>query len=326
MLARDLLDALAGGDAVSGAALARKAGVTRAAVWKQIEALRLKGVPVEAKVGGGYRLPWPTELLDGQRIRAGLAPGTSAQVGMLEVHWEIDSTSSEIARRIPVLDDLAFVMAETQSAGRGRRGRPWLSPPGMNLYLSVLKRFDGGFASLSGLSLAVGVMLVRALGELGIRTAGLKWPNDVLAGNAKLAGILVELSGEYSGPCAAVIGVGLNIRLPDSVHERAGQPITDLASIVGGDPPGRNHIATVVVTELAEGLRTFERHGFAAFADEYAANDLLRDVPLRILDPRGDFEAVGEGVDERGALRVRVADGSLVTVDSAEVSVRRSAP
>lgn len=326
MLARDLLDALAGGDAVSGAALARKAGVTRAAVWKQIEALRLKGVPVEAKVGGGYRLPWPTELLDGQRIRAGLAPRTSAQVGMLEVHWEIDSTSSEIARRIPVLDDLAFVMAETQSAGRGRRGRPWLSPPGMNLYLSVLKRFDGGFASLSGLSLAVGVMLVRALGELGIRTAGLKWPNDVLAGNAKLAGILVELSGEYSGPCAAVIGVGLNIRLPDSVHERAGQPITDLASIVGGDPPGRNHIATVVVTELAEGLRTFERHGFAAFADEYAANDLLRDVPLRILDPRGDFEATGEGVDERGALRVRVADGSLVTVDSAEVSVRRSAP
>lgn len=326
MLARDLLDALAGGDAVSGAALARKAGVTRAAVWKQIEALRLKGVPVEAKVGGGYRLPWPTELLDGQRIRAGLAPETSAQVGMLEVHWEIDSTSSEIARRIPVLDDLAFVMAETQSAGRGRRGRPWLSPPGMNLYLSVLKRFDGGFASLSGLSLAVGVMLVRALGELGIRTAGLKWPNDVLAGNAKLAGILVELSGEYSGPCAAVIGVGLNIRLPDSVHERAGQPITDLASIVGGDPPGRNHIATVVVTELAEGLRTFERHGFAAFADEYAANDLLRDVPLRILDPRGDFEAVGEGVDERGALRVRVADGSHVTVDSAEVSVRRSAP
>lgn len=326
MLARDLLDALSGGESVSGAALARQAGVTRAAVWKQIEALRLKGVPVEAKVGGGYRLPWPTELLDGQRIRADLAPGTLAQVGMIEVHWDIDSTSSELARRIPVLDDLAFVLAESQSAGRGRRGRTWLSPPGMNLYLSVLKRFDGGFASLSGLSLAVGVMLVRALGELGVRTAGLKWPNDILAGNAKLAGILVELSGEYSGPCAAVIGVGLNIRLPDSLHERAGQPITDLASIVGGDPPGRNRIAAAVVAELTEGLKAFERHGFAAFADEYAANDLLRDVPLRILDPRGDFDAVGQGVDERGALRVRRADGTLATVDSADVSVRRSAP
>lgn len=325
MLARDLLEALAGGDAVSGAVLAKKAGVTRAAVWKQIEALRLKGVPVEAKVGGGYRLPWPTELLDGQRIRAALPPAISAGVGMLEVHWEIDSTSSELARRIPVLDDLAFVISESQSAGRGRRGRPWLSPPGMNLYLSVLKRFDAGFASLSGLSLAVGVMLIRALGEVGIRTPGLKWPNDVLAGNAKLAGILVELSGEYSGPCAAVIGVGVNIRLPDDLHERAGQPITDLASVTGGDPPGRNRFASAVVAELTEGLRTFERHGFAAFADEYAANDLLRGESLRIIDPRGEYIAVGEGVDERGALRVRRTDGELVTVDSAEVSVRRSA-
>ncbi|HEY4292647.1 biotin--[acetyl-CoA-carboxylase] ligase [Luteibacter sp.] len=326
MLARDLLEALAGGDAVSGAALARKAGVTRAAVWKQIEALRLKGVPVEARVGGGYRLPWTTELLDGQAIRAGLAPETLARVGMLEVHWDIDSTSSELARRVPVLDDLAFVMAEAQSAGRGRRGRTWLSPPGMNLYLSVLKRFDGGFASLSGLSLAVGVMLLRALADLGIRTPGLKWPNDVLAGNAKLAGVLVELSGEYLGPCAAVIGVGLNIRLPDSLHERAGQPITDLASIMGGDPPGRNRIAAAVVAELTEGLLAFERHGFAAFAEEYAANDLLRGQSLRIIDPRGEYDATGEGVDERGALRVRRANGEHVTVDSAEVSVRRAAP
>jgi BirA family biotin operon repressor/biotin-[acetyl-CoA-carboxylase] ligase len=324
MLARDLMEALAGGDAVSGATLARQAGVTRAAVWKQIEALRLKGVPVEAKVGGGYRLPWTTELLDAQRIRASLSPDISPRVGMIETHWEIDSTSSELARRIPTLDDLAFVMAETQSAGRGRRGRVWLSPPGMNLYLSVLKRFDGGFASLSGLSLAVGVMLIRALDELGIRTAGLKWPNDVLAGHAKLAGILVELSGEYSGPCAAIIGVGLNIRLPDSVRERAAQPVTDLADLAGGLPPGRNQVATAVVSALAEGLLAFERHGFAAFAAEYAANDLLRDQPLRIVDPRGDYHATGEGVDERGALRVRRADGERVTVDSADVSVRRS--
>jgi BirA family biotin operon repressor/biotin-[acetyl-CoA-carboxylase] ligase len=243
---------------------------------------------------------------------------------MLEVHWEIDSTSSELARRIPVLDDLAFVMAETQSAGRGRRGRTWLSPPGMNLYLSVLKRFDSGFASLSGLSLAVGVMLIRALDDLGIRTAGLKWPNDVLAGNAKLAGVLVELSGEYSGPCAAIIGVGLNIRLPESLHERADQPITDLASLSGGQPPGRNRVAAAVVASLSEGLLSFERHGFAAFAKEYAASDLLQGQPLRVIDPRGEYNATGEGVDERGALRVRRATGEMVTVDSAEISVRRS--
>ncbi|QWT18767.1 biotin--[acetyl-CoA-carboxylase] ligase [Bacillus sp. NP157] len=324
MLARDLLEALSGGDAVSGATLARQAGVTRAAVWKQIETLRLKGVPVDAKVGGGYRLPWPTQLLDGPTIRAACRPETLPHIGMLEIHWEVDSTSSELARRNPVLDDLAFVLAESQSAGRGRRGRTWLSPPGMNLYLSVLKRFDGGFASLSGLSLAVGVMLMRALDDLGIRTAGLKWPNDVLAGDAKLAGILVELSGEYSGPCAAVIGVGLNIRLADSLHERAGQPITDLAALTGGQPPDRNRVAAAVVTALADGLRAFERQGFAAFSKEYAASDVLLGQPLRIIDPRGEYPATGEGVDERGALRVRRADGELVSVDSAEVSVRRN--
>jgi BirA family biotin operon repressor/biotin-[acetyl-CoA-carboxylase] ligase len=326
MLARDLLEALAGGDAVSGASLARQAGVTRAAVWKQMEALRLKGVPVEAKVGGGYRLPWPTQLLEAKAIRAACPPAIVPHIGMLEVHWDIDSTSSELARRNPVLDDLSFVLAEAQSAGRGRRGRTWLSPPGMNLYLSVLKRFDGGFASLSGLSLAVGVMILRALDEVGIRTAGLKWPNDVMAGNAKLAGILVELSGEYSGPCAAVIGVGLNIRLPDSLHERAGQPITDLAALTGGQPPDRNHVAAAVVSALADGLRAFERQGFAAFAKEYAASDLLVGESLRVIDPRGEYIATGEGVDERGALRVRRADGEAVTVDSAEVSVRRSGP
>lgn len=324
MLARDLLQALADGEPVSGAALARHAGVTRAAVWKQIEALRLKGVPVDAKVGGGYRLPWPVQLLDAPSIRQCLPAAASSALGMLEVHWELDSTSSELARRNPVLDDLAFVLAETQSAGRGRRGRAWLSPPGMNLYLSVLKRFDAGFASLSGLSLAVGVMLIRALDDLGIRTAGLKWPNDLLAGNAKLAGILVELSGEYSGPCAAVIGVGLNIRLPDSVHERAGQPVTDIAELTGGSPPDRNRVAASVVAALTEGLLAFERHGFAAFVDEYASHDLLLGKPLRILDPRGEYEAVGEGVDGRGALRVRRTDGTAITVDSAEVSVRRS--
>ncbi len=117
-------------------------------------------------------------------------------------------------------------------AGRGRRGREWLSPPGLNLYLSCLKRFESGFAALSGLSLAIGVIVLRALENLGIAGAGLKWPNDVLAATdgrpgGKLGGILVELSGEYQGPCAAIIGIGLNLRLTSALHEQAGQPACD---------------------------------------------------------------------------------------------------
>jgi BirA family biotin operon repressor/biotin-[acetyl-CoA-carboxylase] ligase len=324
MLPREVLEALAPGQAVSGVALAAQAGLTRAAVWKQVEALRLRGLPVEARAGDGYRLPWPIQLLNAQAIREDMPPVLARRLGALEVHWELDSTSSELHRRLTgEAADLSCILAETQTAGRGRRGRNWLSPPGLNLYLSVLKRFEQGFAGLAGLSLAIGVIVLRALDDLGIHSAGLKWPNDVLAGEAKLAGILVELSGEYQGPCAAVIGIGLNLRLPEALREQAGQPVTDLATLAGGQPPERNSVAAVLIARLVEGLQQFERDGFAGFVDDYARFDLLHGQPLRIISGQGEFAGVGEGVDERGALLVRTAEG-LRSIDSADVSVRRS--
>lgn len=324
MHAVDLLAALASGEPVSGARLAESAGLTRAAIWKQIEALRVRGLPIESRGSAGYRLPWPVELLDAERIRAAMDPSSSERMGALEVHWELDSTSSELQRRGPTAADLSVVFAETQTAGRGRRGRTWLSPPGLNLYMSCLKRFDGGLAGLSGLSLAVGVIVLRALTAAGVQGAGLKWPNDVLTPQGKLAGILVELSGEYQGPCAAVIGIGLNLRLTDALREQAGQPVADVAGLCGGRPPSRNAMAAALVQALADGLQQFERYGFAAFVDDYAAHDLLRGVPLSLTGAHGDFLGTGAGVDARGALLVRLADGSTRAVDSADVTVRRA--
>ena len=323
MQARELLALLAPGEALSGERLAEQGGVTRAAIWKQIQALRSRGVPIEARGAAGYRLPWPLQMLDAARIRAAVPAPWRKRLGELEVHWELDSTSSELQRRGAELPDLSVMIAETQSAGRGRRGRAWLSPPGLNLYLSCLKRFDGGFATLSGLSLAVGVILLRALESLGIAEAGLKWPNDALARGGKLAGILVELSGEYQGPCAAVIGIGLNLRLTDALREQAGQPACDLATLAGGEPPERNDVAAALITALAEGLTQFEREGFAGFVADYAARDLLLDAPLRVQGAQGVLEGIGAGVDERGALLVNAADG-LHRIDSADVSVRRA--
>lgn len=324
MHAVDLLAALASGEPVSGARLAESAGLTRAAIWKQIEALRARGLPIESRGSAGYRLPWPVELLDAERMRAAMDRSSSDRLGALEVHWELDSTSSELQRRGPTAADLSVVFAETQTAGRGRRGRTWLSPPGLNLYMSCLKRFDGGLAGLSGLSLAVGVIVLRALTAAGVQGAGLKWPNDVLTPQGKLAGILVELSGEYQGPCAAVIGIGLNLRLTDALREQAGQPVADVAGLCGGRPPSRNAMAAALVQALADGLQQFERYGFAAFVDDYAAHDLLRGVPLSLTGAHGDFLGTGAGVDARGALLVRLADGSTRAVDSADVTVRRA--
>jgi BirA family biotin operon repressor/biotin-[acetyl-CoA-carboxylase] ligase len=329
MLAPQLLAALASGEILSGARLAEAAGVSRTAIWKQVEALRSRGVPIESHGTAGYGLPWPLQMLDAAAIRAALPVGARNRLGALDLYWEIDSTSSELQRRGAQAPDLSMVLAETQSAGRGRRGRTWLSPPGLNLYLSCLKRFDAGLAALGGLSLAVGAIVLRALASLDIEGAGLKWPNDVLARGAdgrpggKLAGILVELSGEYQGPCAAVIGIGLNLRLTPALREQAGQPACDLAALCGGAPPDRNRVAAALVAALADGLAAFERDGFAAFADDYARHDLLRGVPLRLSGALGEFDGVGAGVDARGALQVRTAEG-LRRIDSADVTVRRA--
>lgn len=322
MQARDVLTALAEGEAISGATLAETAGVTRAAIWKQIETLRAKGVPIEARGASGYRLPWPLQMLDEDVIRGQLPKAVAARLGALEVHWELDSTSTELQRRLVGAADVSIVLAETQSAGRGRRGRSWLSPPGLNLYLSCLKRFDAGFAALSGLSLALGVIVVRALDSLGVAGAGLKWPNDLLSEQGKLGGILVELSGEYQGPCAAVIGIGLNLRLTEALRAQAGQPSDDLAALNGGTPPDRNRVAAALIHALVDGLAEFERDGFAGFAQAYRPYDLLLGKSLHLTGALGELDGIGAGVDARGALLLETSEG-LRRVDSADVSVRR---
>ncbi|OOG66363.1 biotin--[acetyl-CoA-carboxylase] ligase [Rhodanobacter sp. B04] len=324
-----LLAMLAAGEPLSGTSLAEQAGVTRAAIWKQVEVLRARGVPIEARGAAGYRLPWSLQMLDAKLIRTMLPPTLARRLGALEVHWELDSTSSELQRRGAVAKDFSVLLAETQTAGRGRRGRKWLSPPGLNLYLSCLKRFESGFAALSGLSLAVGVIVLRAMESLDIAGAGLKWPNDLLAiedgrPGGKLGGILVELSGEYQGPCAAIIGIGLNLRLTPALHAQAGQPASDIAALAGGTPPDRNRMAAALIAGLVEGLEQFERDGFAGFVADYGRHDLLHGQPLQLSGSLGMFGGIGAGVDHRGALQVRLADGSLRSIDSGDVTVRRA--
>lgn len=317
-----LLSLLASGETFSGARLAQSTGVSRAAIWKQVEALRERGVPIEAD-SAGYRLPWPLQMLDETAINAAIDPAVRRQLGALEVHWELDSTSTELQRRGAGVADLSVVLAETQSAGRGRRGRGWLSPPGVNIYVSCGKRFDNAVAALSGLSLAVGVMLLRALQRVGVSGAGLKWPNDVLTEHGKLAGILVEISGDFQGPCTAVIGIGLNLRLTEALRQQAGQPASDVAQLCDGAPPDRNRVAAALIQSLVEGMGTFERSGFAGFAEEYARHDLLIGQALQLSGAGGERLATGLGVDPRGALRVRLEDGSERVIDSADVTVRR---
>ena len=310
--ARELLLAIAEDPSTSGSALASRFGVTRAAIWKQVEALRLLGVPIAAKAGDGYRLRCPLNLLDAAMIAAEFR-GHAKRTCPIEVFWQIDSTNSELLRRAQTgAVGPAACFAELQTAGRGRRGRAWHMPLGGGLAFSLLHSFNSSMSALAGLSLAVGVGIVRALADFGYAGLGLKWPNDVQVDGRKLAGILIELGGDALGPCHAVIGVGLNLRLGSEADAMIDQPWADLASMASVRVPDRNVLAARLVHRLLEVLGEFERVTFAALVDEFAQYDVLRGQPIHVSGGNGPREGTAIGVDRSGALRVRSANGEFL--------------
>jgi len=314
---RELLRRL--GEGASGDALARAAGITRAAVWKRIQALRAAGLEVHARPGRGYALARPPDLLDAAALRAALSPAAAAGLGTLEVAWAVDSTNSELLRRGPA-PGASVLLAERQTAGRGRLGRAWASPLGAQVCLSVRRGFDGGLARLGGLSLVAGIAVAEALRGLGYAEVGLKWPNDLVAAGHKLGGLLVEGGGEHAGPVHAVIGLGLNVRLPEAAAAGIDQPWTDLSRLAGQCPP-RTAIAAAVLGRLLPALEAFDRDGLAPFLPRYAALDALAGRPVRVLVGGAAVEGRAAGLAPDGGLRVDTGAGERV-FHAGEVSVR----
>jgi BirA family biotin operon repressor/biotin-[acetyl-CoA-carboxylase] ligase len=305
-----LVDALADGQWHSGEDLAAAEGISRAALAKRVEKLRDWGLDVEARQGLGYRLPQPLERLLPERIAAPLA---------FEVLTTTDSTNTRLLESDPSRDPQAL-LAEYQTAGRGRRGREWRSPFAANLYLSLAWSFPSWPATLSALPLAVGVLCAQALQAQGAADIGLKWPNDLYARGRKLGGILIEHRGEAGGHCRVVIGIGINVSMSTQQAKGIAQPWIPLAELTA-TPPSRNGLAAALLQRLVEGLARFEVQGFGAFAAEWAALDLANGRPVRVLQGEREYEGIGRGVDAQGALVVE-ALGQFQTLHSGEISLR----
>lgn len=328
---RDLLQRLIAGP-VSGDALARELGQTRAAVWKRISGLREAGVPVDARPGLGYALAHPMDLLDVTRIRDGLPAALRPQLDAVDVAWSIDSTNSALmAAPAPEGGRARVLLAERQTAGRGRRGRAWASPLAAHLYMSLSRTFAGGLARLGGLSLVAAVATVEALHALGVPQARLKWPNDVVVwgggGLRKLGGLLVEGGGEYGGPARAVLGLGLNVRMPAASAVQVDQPWCDLAGLGRARSPGdgrvdRNALASAVLAHWLPALDRFDRDGLAPFLPAYAAVDALAGCTVAVQGEHSRIVGRAAGIASDGALQLRLDDGSLRAVHAGEVSVR----
>jgi len=317
-----LLRELADGRFHSGQQLAGALGVSRAAVWKQIRRLESElDLAVDAVRGRGYRLETPLELLDAARIRAEFGARSLVQLDGLHLVASADSTNGLAGRDLPVESGRARVwLAEHQTAGRGRRGRSWVSPFGQNLYLSLAWRFDVPMSQLAGLSLATGAVVAEALQHLGLDGHVLKWPNDILVDGRKLAGILVEVSGEAGGPATAIIGVGVNFRVSASVAACIDQPWTDLqrAGLAG---VSRNRLAGVIVDRLIEACGLFAEQRLGPFVARWETFDQLRGQTVAVIRGERVIEGIYCGISPSGAMILENADGRAEH-HAGEVSLR----
>jgi BirA family transcriptional regulator, biotin operon repressor / biotin---[acetyl-CoA-carboxylase] ligase len=319
-----LLNMLADGEFHSGEALANRLDVSRATIFNDLAEVADCGVSLQRVRGRGYRLARPWQRLDRHEILRWLdhenhLSGHPKDAGLLNIELLPHAASSNtlLLQRAAADDTNAglpsgsVLAVELQTAGRGRRGRIWHSGLGTALTFSMLWRFDRGLNALSGLSLAAGVAIVRALDKLGVHGVQLKWPNDILTMQGKLAGVLIEAQGDMLGPSAVVIGIGLNCTLPGTLAEQIGQPASALDEVCT-EMPTRNRLLAVLLLELQRVLHQFSRDGFAALREEWERYHIHQNKPVRLLMADGQaVSGVARGVGENGELCLETSRGVM---------------
>lgn len=321
-----LLRLLADGEFHSGEVLAQHLGVSRASVSNALRGIEQYGLTLYSVRGRGYCLIDAPQWLDADEVRTHLAELSNDFY--IEILDSIPSSNTTLLQRAAQGAPSGSVVAvEWQSGGRGRLGRTWHSGLGNSLTMSLLWRFDCGLSGLSGLSLATGVALMRTLRTLGVSGAQLKWPNDILGAGGKVAGILIEAQGDMLGPTAVVIGIGVNLTLPQQVLQCIDQPVSDLAQL-SKVVPKRNLLLATLLRELSVVFHEFSAGSFAGLRDEWEKDHFYQNRPVQLLMPDEQIiKGIVRGVNNDGALLVEVASVEngqveLRTFHAGEISLR----
>jgi BirA family biotin operon repressor/biotin-[acetyl-CoA-carboxylase] ligase len=295
-LRHDLISLLADGKFHSGEELGQALSLTRSAIWKITKQLTDLGINLHRIKGKGYQIPSGIDLLNNDTILSQVREDTQKQINLLVVS-EVDSTNQYLLEARSKLPTGTLLFAEYQSKGRGRQQRKWLSPFGANLYCSLLWKFNKDPSELNGLSLATGVALVNALERCGLRDIQLKWPNDLLWQYKKFAGILIEMTAETNSRTEIVIGVGINVHMPDI--KEINPDWIDVSSIVGRKLD-RNLLAAYLIEELIEMVATFETKGFQPFVKPWQSLDAFYDLPVKIITSQSEVSGYAKGITESG--------------------------
>ena len=316
-----LIAHLADGEYHSGARLAEQLSISRTAIWKRIQSLQRRGMAVDTVRGKGYRLTQPVELLDREQLLMLLDDDIKNLVKVLTLHTEIKSTNQYLLDRINRPDFHGHVaLAEFQSAGRGRRGRHWHAPFAAGICFSLGWHFDPAPQSLAMISLGAGVAIIRALCRIGIRDAGLKWPNDVYWRGRKLGGILVEAREESAGPCSLVVGIGINFCFPAAQDRYIDQPWVDIATIL--QPLCSRHVlAAALISEIMRLSGQVAAMNYSGIIDAWRRHDHMRGKKARLILPAKTVEGRIAGIDHNGALLMEVR-GKVERFNTGEITLR----
>lgn len=314
-----LIVTLASGEFVSGQQIADQLSVSRAAIANNVSVLEEMGLDIFKVRGKGYQLAQPLTLLNAEAIS-----GYLTQLGLnnlVEVHTVIDSTNDYLMRRLPNQNSQGQVcVAEYQSAGRGRRGRQWISPFGSHLYLSYYHLLSQGMAAAMGLSLVTALAVSDAISKVFDLEVQLKWPNDVYLDGVKLAGILIDLEGQAAGECHCVIGIGLNLKMPKDAADCIDQPWTDLQQHIDQEI-NRNHLSAAIIQALNNRLTMMEKDGLAAMLEQWHQRDFFLGKPVKLITGENETLGICRGVNEQGAMLLEM-EGGIKPVYGGEVSVR----
>lgn len=316
----ELIELLNRPGAVSGTDIGEVLGVSRAAVQKRIQQLVENGLSIKASAGKGYMLPDDITLLSEKTIKASLH---TSLIESVEVLQSISSTNTHLLQQAISNRRAKLCVSESQSSGRGRRGNEWQSAPYRNVMLSLSWGFDHWPETITGLGLAVSLVMAEYLNEFVLPETSahvrIKWPNDLMVGKDKLGGILIDVAGESSGACNVVIGIGLNVHQPDW----SGDGVYQWQDLQGlGVVPDRNKIIAELSSALAVMLDEFGRSGFAPLADKWNALSSYAERRIRVGDDREFIEGVMRGVDSIGALLLRDDQGEIQRFTDSNVSVR----
>ena len=304
---------------VSGEYISEKLNITRSSVSNHIKALGELGVDIYSVKGRGYKLAQPLYLLHESKIREHLNLASKTTPPSILVHNVVGSTNDVIKTNSDSLMQGSVCLAEAQTQGRGRRGRKWVSPFGASIYMSMLWRFESGYQSMAGLSLLIGIGLNRALKRIGIESCQLKWPNDVYHDSKKLAGILIEVEGQVGEQTTAIIGIGVNMQLPNTLTD-IDQPFTDVSSILNS-PSERNLFSAYLIDELWQMLPVFQLEGLTPFMQQWRDADLYYNKAVSLVSGSYVVKGISRGIDSSGALLLEV-EGKIKPYHGGEISVR----